>query len=182
MRLVRIALSGFDAALALAGFGALLLLGPGMLLTALDSAIPDVDRLTAVEGTVAACREGWRGSTFALAGRPERYYAAAGSCADLVADAGQATPVQFMRAPRADALLGDPLIRSFGLTVDARAIRRVSDDVKAARIDRGIRVAVGIAATLGLVLALIYVPKRARSRRSDEAASAARTAGESPIP
>ena len=152
---------GFDLICTIAGFVALVLLGPWMLLTGLSRGIPDVHELTSLEGTVVSCRETISVSVIVLAGRQAPFASQAGTCPDVLASHGHNPGISIFVVP-SSLKTGTAPVPSYGLEVEGRVVRSPQSDLEADRIDRMFRLAVGPIGTLALIWLIVVV---ARSRR-----------------
>jgi hypothetical protein len=147
---------GFDFVCALAGLAVLLLLGPWMLLSGAAWRIPDPQEMVRLDGRVLECRETFSAAVLVLEGHQTPFESQAGSCSDGLAQGGRAWHTSIFVVPAGlNGREAQAPIASYGLTMDGKVLRELQADLKAARIDRTIRLCLGALGTVALIWLLV---------------------------
>lgn len=147
---------GFDFVCALAGLVVLFLLGPWMLLSGVAWRIPDAQKMVRLDGRVLECRETFNAAVLVLEGHQTPFESQAGSCPERLAQGGRAWHTSIFVVPTGSkGREAQAPIASYGLTKDGTVLRELRADLKAARIDRTIRLCLGSLGTLALTWLLL---------------------------
>ena len=145
----------FDLVCALAGLAVLFLLGPWMLLSGAAWRIPDPQEMVRLDGRVLECRETFSAAVLVLEGHQTPFESQAGSCPEL-AQKGRSWHTSIFVIPASlNGREAQAPVASYGLTMDGRVLRELQADLKAARIDRTIRLCLGALGTLALIWLLV---------------------------
>jgi hypothetical protein len=142
----------FDLFCALAGLAALIILGPGMLISAAKTRVPEADELVRMDGIAVACRPTIGGAELRLEGYEREFHSLLDSCGRVLTLPGRVAHVVLHVIPSdLHAQQRQAPIPSFGLIVDGQVVNMPDADLRVARVDRMLLSTSGLTASAALI-------------------------------
>jgi hypothetical protein len=140
---------GFDFVCTTAGLALLVVLGPWMLLTAVNCRVPEVHELLRVSGITTGCRPVFGGVKLLLEDYENEFLAQLDSCTQAQVELSHHAHVTMNVMP--DELRQHAPIHSFGFEVGDRVVHTIDSDRRTARVDRAIVTATGVGGSVVLL-------------------------------
>jgi hypothetical protein len=166
----------FDAVSALAGVAVLVILGPGMLISAVTARVPEVGELTRLDGITVACRAVIRGAALRLEGYQREFHSQLDSCSKALAEPAHVVHVSvYVASADLNSRQRRAPIPSFGFMAQGEVVHELDADLSAARLDRVVLSGTGVLGTAVLIwLGWVVVGRRDTRARLLTAAPATR--------